>query len=158
MSNLPPAKLIYIIYKIITKLHCICIYTGMYCRLRSNYQKGRVGIPFTCLTLLHLFACIKPGPGLPTSYVEVPFFFISLSWVEVRGDCSFYWYWWNCWTSLYKLSFQNSFNKLTSYKRPRLCVKFIICCQWGKLTLMFKTGTFFCVLQYHKKKLLINIW
>jgi len=75
MSNLPPAKLIYIIYKIITKLHCIY----MYCRLRPNYQKGRVGIPFTCLTLLHLFACLKPGPGLPTPYVEVFFFIISLS-------------------------------------------------------------------------------
>jgi hypothetical protein len=23
----------------------------------------------------------------------------------VRGDCSFCWYWWNCWPSLFCLSF-----------------------------------------------------
>jgi len=23
----------------------------------------------------------------------------------VRGDCSFCWYWWNCWPSLFILSF-----------------------------------------------------
>jgi len=32
----------------------------------------------------------------------------GVCWVEVRGDCSFYWYWWNCWPSLFKLSFHNS--------------------------------------------------
>jgi hypothetical protein len=26
----------------------------------------------------------------------------------VRGDCSFCWYWWNCWPWLFKISFHNS--------------------------------------------------
>jgi len=26
---------------------------------------------------------------------------------EVRGHCSFCWYWWNCWPSLFKLSIHN---------------------------------------------------
>ena len=33
--------------------------------------------------------------------------FCSVS--EVRGDCSFHWYWWNCWPSLIKLSFHKHF-------------------------------------------------
>jgi hypothetical protein len=28
-----------------------------------------------------------------------------VQWVEVRGDCSFCWYWWTCWLLLFKLSF-----------------------------------------------------
>ena len=31
-------------------------------------------------------------------------FLHSASWVKMRGDCSFCWYWWNCWPSLFKLS------------------------------------------------------
>jgi len=30
-----------------------------------------------------------------------------VQWVKVRGDCSFCWYWLNCWPSLLKLSFHN---------------------------------------------------
>jgi hypothetical protein len=48
--------------------------------------------------------CIRPG--FPTSYVMV---FILFSEWEVRGDCSFHWYWWNCWPSLIKLSFHKHF-------------------------------------------------
>jgi hypothetical protein len=29
-------------------------------------------------------------------------------WIEVRGGCSFCWYWWNYWLSLFKLSFHKS--------------------------------------------------
>ena len=32
-------------------------------------KSGRVGIPLTGLTLPHFCACIKPGPGFPTSHV-----------------------------------------------------------------------------------------
>ena len=28
--------------------------------------------------------------------------------VKVRGDCSLCWYWWNCWPSLFKLTFHNT--------------------------------------------------
>jgi hypothetical protein len=30
-----------------------------------------------------------------------------VQWVQMRGDCSFCWYWWNCWPSLFKFSFHN---------------------------------------------------
>ena len=30
-----------------------------------------------------------------------------VQWVNVRGDCSFCWYWRNCWPSLLKISFLN---------------------------------------------------
>ena len=29
-------------------------------------------------------------------------------WIEVRGGCSCWWYWWNYWLSLFKLSFHKS--------------------------------------------------
>ena len=38
---------------------------------------------------------LKPGPGFPMSYAVVLFIFN-----EVKVDCSFCWYWWNCWPSL----------------------------------------------------------
>jgi hypothetical protein len=31
-----------------------------------------------------------------------------VQWVTVRADCLFCWYWWNCLSSLFKLSFLNS--------------------------------------------------
>ena len=31
-----------------------------------------------------------------------------VQWATVRADCSFCWYWWNCLSSLFKLSFLNS--------------------------------------------------
>ena len=30
-----------------------------------------------------------------------------VQWVKMKGDCSFCWYWWNCWPSLLSLSFHN---------------------------------------------------
>jgi len=35
----------------------------------------------------------------------------SIQGVNVSGDCSFCWYWWNCWPSVFKLSFR----KVTLY-------------------------------------------
>ena len=37
----------------------------------SCYQDGRIWIPLTALTPPHFYACLKPGPGFPTSYVVV---------------------------------------------------------------------------------------
>jgi len=37
------------------------------------------------------------------------------SWFEVRGSFSFCWYWWNCWSSLFKLSCH----------KYKLCVMFV---------------------------------
>ena len=38
----------------------VCLY--LYCRSRSNYQEGMVGIPLTDLTSPHFCACPKSGP------------------------------------------------------------------------------------------------
>jgi hypothetical protein len=35
-------------------------------------------------------------------------FFFFVQWAEVSGYCSFCWYWWSCWPSLFILSFHNS--------------------------------------------------
>ena len=83
-----------------------------------HYQR-RAGIPLTGLISPHFCACPKPGPGFPTPYFVVLFVFYDLrrevvatflyacakpvsgfqkpyvQWSEVRGDCSFYLYWWN---------------------------------------------------------------
>ena len=41
------------------------------------------------------FLCLSnPVPGFPTSRVVVFFVFSE----KVRCDCSFCWYWWNCWS------------------------------------------------------------
>ena len=59
---------------------------------------GGVGIPLTSLTPPHFYACPKPGPGFPMSHVIV--FLCSVSSVKMRGNCSFYWYWWICFPSV----------------------------------------------------------
>jgi hypothetical protein len=46
----------------------------------------------------------KPVPEFPTLLILV---YIMVSDVEVRGDCLFCWYWWNCWPSWLKPSFHN---------------------------------------------------
>ena len=43
---------------------------------------------------------ITTGPEFPTSLVVV---YCFVSWFKVRDGCSFSWYWWNCWPSLFKL-------------------------------------------------------
>ena len=70
----------------------------MHCCGRPSYQEGRVGIPLTSLTPPHLYACPKPRPGFPMSHVIV--FLCSVSSVKMRGNCSFYWYWWICFPSV----------------------------------------------------------
>jgi len=43
-----------------------------------------------------------------------------VQWMKMRGACSYYWYWWNYWPSMFKLSFNktrlwNRLNKNNSY-------------------------------------------
>ena len=78
----------------IVNIFIICSYMYQYCHWRSNYQEGRIWIWLTHLTLPHLCACPKSGPGFPMLYVVVLFY---VQWFEIKGDCSFCWYWWNCW-------------------------------------------------------------
>ena len=46
--------------------------------------------------------------------------------IEEICDCSFCWYWWNCWPSLFKLSFHNKWLKCTSwskfYQYSKICL------------------------------------
>ena len=63
------------------------LFTYMYCRWRSNYQKRSVVIPFTGLAHPHFCFCSKPGPGFPMSYVMVFCVFSESRW-EVSIVCS----------------------------------------------------------------------
>ena len=91
---------------------CYLLWKCLY--LRSNYQEGRVRIPLTSLTLPHLCACPKPEPWFLKSYVVVFFMFNELGWEVIVCFC---WYWWNCWPSLFKLSFNNYYRLFVSIKR-----------------------------------------
>jgi hypothetical protein len=56
---------------------------------------------FNSATVLCLFQariCMSNVICLGLFYVQ---------WFEVRGGCTFCWYWWNCWPSLFKHSFHN---------------------------------------------------
>ena len=65
---------------------------------------GRDRIPLTCYIPPHLCACLTTESGFPMSYDEV---FLCVQWIKRRGDCSFCWYLWKCWPSLFRLSFIN---------------------------------------------------
>ena len=45
---------------------------------------------------------LKPEPGFLSAYVS---WSSCVQWFEVRGNCPCYWYCWNGWSSLFKLSF-----------------------------------------------------
>jgi hypothetical protein len=66
----------------------------------------------------HFGSIIESPPRLKSLWIYPVIFslnilvFSYLCWkwihrVQVRGDCSFCWYWWICWTSLFKLSIHN---------------------------------------------------
>ena len=77
---------------------CFCLYL---------YWCGRIGIPLTGLTPPHCL--LVPSQNLDfQGHTYAMVFFIFTAWFEVRSDCLICWYWWNCWQSLFKLSFYNS--------------------------------------------------
>jgi hypothetical protein len=98
------------------------VHLFLFCRSRSNYQRGGFGIPLTGLTC-HFFVPVRSRHGLFcfqwfkargdclfcgylwNCWPSVLSFLFYVQWVKVRGDCLFCWYWWNCWPSLFKLSF-----------------------------------------------------
>ena len=73
-----------------------CLY--IHCCCRSSYQKW---VSLMDLTQSDLYVCPKIGPRFPMSYVVV---FFCAQWGKARKDCSFCWFWWNCWPLLFKLS------------------------------------------------------
>jgi hypothetical protein len=68
----------------------------------------------------------------PMSYVVV--FFVSVPMCEMRGDCSFCWYWWNCWLSLFKTYLLNVYNS-QCFKTNTICIVFII--KWRVRVMVF---------------------
>ena len=82
-------------------LYCPCLYCfSFFVIVCGLFEWKRI---YAVLTPPHLCACHKPWRGFPTPDVVV-FFVLS---EKVRGDCSFCWYWLNCWPSLFKLSFHD---------------------------------------------------
>ena len=92
---------------------------GWYCELIMEIRVFLFNFPciidlMLCVKLnfttdiIRSHSCVGPKPGtheFPTSCVVV---FICVHWFGVRSHCAFCWYWWNCWPSLFKLSFSLS--------------------------------------------------
>ena len=93
-------------------------------------------IPFSDLTPPQFGVCPKQWPRFPMSYVVV--FFVSVPMCEMRGDCSFCWYWWNCWLSLFKTYLLNVYNS-QCFKTNTICIVFII--KW-RIRVMVFNATF----------------
>ena len=58
------------------------------------------------------FLCLSQAMTWISNAICHSLFYVQ--WVKMRDDCSFCWYWWNCWTSLFKLSFYNQYKPLMS--------------------------------------------
>ena len=71
--------------------------------------------------------------------------FCYFQWFEVRGDCLFCWYWWNCWSSLFKLSLRK--RKKDRYKHGEqertICHGLFIFkdLRWKMIVFFFDIGT-----------------
>jgi hypothetical protein len=63
------------------------------------HKEGKVGISST--------------PPYFCAWIYLMFFHIQ--WFKVRGGCSFSWYWWHGWQSLFKLSFHNGFSRVAIF-------------------------------------------
>ena len=72
-------------------------------RIPCDIQR-KVGMPLPGLTPIQFCSCPKPESLDFQRHMSWSFFYVKR--VKVRGDYLFYWYWWNCWPSLFKLSFQ----------------------------------------------------
>jgi hypothetical protein len=63
-----------------------CLFIHVVYVLPLEIQLSRAGIPLTGLTLPHVCACPKKGPGFQTSYVVV---FFCIQWVQLRWEWLF---------------------------------------------------------------------
>ena len=71
--------------------------------LEIKSSRGEEWIPLICLTPPHLCACIEANIWISNFICRG--FFCCIQWLKVRADWSFCYYWWNCWPSLFRLSF-----------------------------------------------------
>jgi hypothetical protein len=53
------------------------------------------------LTPLYCCACLVQAKTCISNVICHGLIYVQ--WFEVRDNCSFCWYWWNCWPSLFKL-------------------------------------------------------
>ena len=70
-------------------------YVTSFCLFLLSYSASLVIRHFLCIFQVKIWISIDICSGIFTCYVQ---------WVEVRGDCSFCWYWWDYWPSQFKLS------------------------------------------------------
>jgi len=80
----------------------ICLY--LYCHWRSSYQEEEGWEPINQFNPA-TFACLSLVRTWISNIIHVCLGLFYLQCVEIRDDCSFCWCWWNCWPSLFKLSF-----------------------------------------------------
>lgn len=73
---------------------------------------------------------------------------LYVRWCEVRGDCTFCWYWWNCWQSLFKLSFHKSMHMQYSYIKKDHCQYGDGKKRWEKTLFSLLVFSFFVCLEY----------
>jgi len=65
------------------------------------------------------FVCLSQARTCISNVTCCGFFYVQ--WVKVGCDCSFCWHWWNCWPSLFKLSFRNYVYRFTKTIYEALC-------------------------------------
>ena len=70
--------------------------------IRRWNKMGQVAVPITGLTPVTFLYPFQTRSWILNVIYRV---FFSVQWFEVRGDYSFCWYWWNCWSSHFILSF-----------------------------------------------------
>ena len=84
---------------------CVEVMTGNLHMPHSEVMTGNLHMTHSEVVIgnLHMLHVSKSNPNVlcPMSC----FYCVQL--FQVRGDCLFCWYWWNCWPSLFKLSFHN---------------------------------------------------
>jgi hypothetical protein len=89
---------------------------------------------------------LKPEPGFLSAYVS---WSSCVQWFEVRGNCSCYWYCWNGWSSLFKLSL--SYLILFFTKRVTCIINlFILLPSLSTTTLFLIDNNDYCVKQTEK--------
>ena len=89
--------------------------------LKCLYQARKVSIHVYLCEGYRFYFSMDFRLDFGTSLAFWYLFFIVFTWLhvlvflfcvrrfEVKGICSFYWYWWNCWPSLFKPSFHKQF-------------------------------------------------
>ena len=92
----------------------VSVYTIFRLDFRNAPTMWYCFIIFFYLSILNTATCctrLMPDlqfQQLLSVFIFLFIYFLFVQWVKVRGDCSFCWYWWICWPSLFNLSFHNT--------------------------------------------------